>query len=86
MPAGDIARGVGLGPTAASFHLKELARAGLVRATRAGRTIRYAAHIEAMRGLLTYLAEDCCQGRPELCGGDVAAACAPRREKKIFQP
>jgi ArsR family transcriptional regulator, arsenate/arsenite/antimonite-responsive transcriptional repressor len=27
-----------------------------------------------MRKLLTYLTEDCCQGRPELCGETFAAA------------
>ena len=53
-----------------SFHLKELDRAGLVTATRAGRYIRYAVRIEGMRQLLAYLTEDCCQGRPELCGDD----------------
>lgn len=69
MTAGDIASAIGASPTNASFHLKELDRAGLVRATRQGRYIRYAVHVEGMRRLLTYLTEDCCQGRPELCGG-----------------
>src|SRR5664279_2163158 len=68
LPAGEIADAVGAAPTAASFHLKELDRAGLVTATRAGRYIRYAVHFEGMRKLLTYLTEDCCQGQPELCG------------------
>ena len=67
LPAGEIADAVGAAPTAASFHLKELDRAGLVTATRAGRYIRYAVHFEGMRKLLTYLTEDCCQGQPELC-------------------
>ena len=51
------------------YPLKELERAGLLIATRQGRFIRYAVHINAMRQLLTYLTEDCCQGQPELCGG-----------------
>ena len=68
LPAGEIADAVGAAPTAASFHLKELDRAGLVTATRAGRYIRYAVHFDGMRKLLTYLTEDCCQGQPELCG------------------
>jgi len=25
-------------------------------------------HFDGMRKLLTYLTEDCCRGRPELCG------------------
>lgn len=72
VPAGEIAAAVGASPTAASFHLKELDRAGLISATRHGRFIRYAVHIEGMRALLAFLSEDCCEGRPELCGGDLA--------------
>ncbi len=68
LAAGEIAHAVGAAPTAASFHLKELDRAGLLTATRAGRYIRYAVHFDGMRKLLTYLTEDCCQGQPELCG------------------
>jgi DNA-binding transcriptional ArsR family regulator len=68
LPASEIAEAVGATPTAASFHLKELDRAGLIRGTRDGRHIRYAVHVEGMRRLLTYLTEDCCQGHPELCG------------------
>jgi DNA-binding transcriptional ArsR family regulator len=68
LPAGEIADAVGAAATAASFHLKELDRAGLIHATRAGRYIRYAVHFDGMRQLLTFLSEDCCQGQPELCG------------------
>ncbi len=68
MPAGEIADKVGISATNTSFHLKELEHAGLLRATRQGRHVRYAIHVEGMRKLLTYLTEDCCQGRPELCG------------------
>jgi len=32
------------------------------------RQIFYAAAYDGMRQLLTFLTEDCCQGRPELCG------------------
>ncbi|MFM1816090.1 MAG: transcriptional regulator, ArsR family [Pseudomonadota bacterium] len=80
VPAGEIARAIGISPTATSFHLKELDRAGLVYSTREGRYIRYAVHIESMRAFLAFLAEDCCEGRPELCGSDVSragASCKP---------
>ena len=86
MPAGDIAEYVGMGATNASFHLKELDRAGLLRATRAGRYIRYAVDVEGMRELLTYLTEDCCQGRPELCGDAFVATskvCRPRKKSLV---
>ena len=68
LPAGEIADAVGASPTATSFHLKELDRAGLLHATRDGRFVRYAIHVEGIRQLLEYLTQDCCQGQPELCG------------------
>lgn len=74
MASSDIADAVGISPTGASFHLRELERAGLVEATRQGRFIRYAIHVESIRKLLTYLTEDCCQGQPELCGPAITMA------------
>lgn len=68
MAAGEIARGLGIGATALSFHMKELARAGLVRSWRDGRYVRYSVEIDGMRDLLNFLTEDCCNGQPELCG------------------
>jgi ArsR family transcriptional regulator, arsenate/arsenite/antimonite-responsive transcriptional repressor len=74
LPAGEIADAVSATPTAASFHLKELDRAGLIHATRDGRYVRYAVHVEGMRQLLDFLTEDCCRGQPELCGQTVKKA------------
>jgi ArsR family transcriptional regulator, arsenate/arsenite/antimonite-responsive transcriptional repressor len=74
LAAFEIAQAVGASPTAASFHLKELDRAGLIRSRRDGRYVRYAVHVEGMRKLLTYLTEDCCEGHPELCGGEIKKA------------
>lgn len=74
LASSEVAAAAGIGPTGASFHLKELDRAGLIRATRQGRFIRYAIHVEGMRRLLAYLTEDCCQGRPELCGATFKAS------------
>jgi len=68
MRAGELAERLGIGATSLSFHLKELDRAGLLVSTRRGRNIIYAVHIDGMRDLLAFLTEDCCQGRPELCG------------------
>jgi len=83
LPAGEIADAVGATPTAASFHLKELDRAGLIHATRAGRYIRYAVYVDGMRQLLEFLTEDCCQGQPELCGSaftTIAAVCTSTKK------
>lgn len=74
VPAGEIAEEIGVAPTALSFHLKELDHAGLVTSSRDGRFIRYALKVEGMRQLLTYLTEDCCRGRPELCGSAIKKA------------
>src|SRR5947208_9701486 len=82
MPAGEIGERVGISATNTSFHLKELDRAGLLRATRDGRYIRYAVDVEGMRKLLTYLTEECCDGRPELCGEAFVAASKLCRVKK----
>lgn len=68
LAAFEIAAAVEASPTATSFHLKELDRAGLIHASRDGRYVRYAVHVDGMRQLLEYLTEDCCQGQPELCG------------------
>jgi DNA-binding transcriptional ArsR family regulator len=86
LPAGEIADRVAITPTNTSFHLKELDRAGLLRATRQGRYIRYAINVEGMRRLLTYLTEECCQGHPELCGNIFVAAsrvCRPRKKATV---
>nr|WP_088343265.1 MULTISPECIES: metalloregulator ArsR/SmtB family transcription factor [Rhodomicrobium] len=84
LSAGEIGHEAGISPTSTSFHLKELERAGLLRSARDGRFIRYAVNIDAMRQLLEFLTEDCCQGSPEICGSVFATAkalCGSRGEK-----
>lgn len=58
--AGDIGAELGLAPATLSFHLKELAHAGLIRGRQEGRFIYYAADFEAMNELLAYLTRNCC--------------------------
>lgn len=85
MFAGEIAAKIKITAPNASFHLAELERAGLLHATRAGRNIRYAVHVEGMRRLLTFLTEDCCQGQPELCGAafaEVSKVCKAKAKCK----
>lgn len=67
LPAGVIAETLDVPPATLSFHLKELARAGLVTARREGRRIYYAPDMAGTRDLIGFLTEDCCQGRPEIC-------------------
>jgi ArsR family transcriptional regulator len=65
--AGDIARALDITPNTLSSQLAVLANAGLVASRRAGRSIIYMADYASMSELLVHLAEDCCQGRPEVC-------------------
>ncbi|MEX1167188.1 MAG: metalloregulator ArsR/SmtB family transcription factor [Hydrogenophaga sp.] len=51
-------------PTALSFHLKELSRAGLIGSEREGRNLFYRASIPLMNDLLGFLTAHCCQGVP----------------------
>ncbi|UVK37989.1 metalloregulator ArsR/SmtB family transcription factor [Mesorhizobium sp. AR10] len=67
LPAGEIAARLDIVQNTMSAHLKILDRAGLVRAEREGRIIRYVADMTGFRDLLAYLMEDCCNGAPELC-------------------
>ena len=68
LPAGEIAREVGLLPNTLSTHLTILGNAGLVHSRREGRSIIYSADYDGMRDLLGFLVGDCCAGRPEICG------------------
>ena len=45
-----------------SFHLKELAHAGLVSIEQQGRNLIYRADFAQMNSLLGYMTEHCCQG------------------------
>jgi DNA-binding transcriptional ArsR family regulator len=62
MTPGAMSEGSGAAPNTLSFHLKELAHAGLVTQQRDGRFLIYRADFERMNGLLAYLTENCCQG------------------------
>lgn len=68
LSAGEIARRLEVQPATLSFHLSQLERAGLIGSRRDSRRIIYAADFARMRSLLTFLTEDCCNGRPEVCG------------------
>lgn len=72
LPAGRIAEIVGAPASTLSFHLKELAAAGLVKSRQEGRFIFYTADYSAMAELVSFLTEKCCQGlsitRQRSCG------------------
>ena len=70
---GDIAQTLALPAATLSFHLKELAHAGLVTQERCGRNLIYRAAYGRMDALLGYLTAHCCEG--QAC--EAAPACAP---------
>jgi len=72
MPAGDIARQLGIPQNTMSAHLGILARANLVRAKRQSRSIIYRADLAGLRELTLFLLKDCCGGNAELCAPLVA--------------
>ncbi|HSH92487.1 MAG TPA: metalloregulator ArsR/SmtB family transcription factor [Ramlibacter sp.] len=59
---GVMAEHLGIAPSALSFHLKELAHAGMVTSEARGRNLIYRASFDRMNALLAYLTEHCCQG------------------------
>ena len=64
LPAGHIARTVGIPANTASTHLSILTGAGLLTAYRDGRSIIYSAVHEQVSELVRFLADDCCGGHP----------------------
>ncbi|MCB2112387.1 MAG: metalloregulator ArsR/SmtB family transcription factor [Parvularculaceae bacterium] len=68
LSAGALSEEFGLAPPTMSFHLKELANAGLVSSRKEGRHVFYAADYGGIRRLVDFLMADCCQGDPRLCG------------------
>ena len=77
--AGEIAERLEIPPATLTFHLKELAHAGLVESRREGRSIIYSLRAKGMQELLMFLAKDCCQGQPELC---FQLTCKPKKLKR----
>jgi DNA-binding transcriptional ArsR family regulator len=67
VPAGRIAETLEVPGATLSFHLKELARSGLVSSRQERQFIYYAVDFERMAELMTYLTQNCCQGMPQAC-------------------
>lgn len=85
VPAGELARAVGVPQNTLSAHLAVLSRAGLVIGERNSRSIIYRANIAAFRELTLFMIQDCCGGRAELCGPLVESllpCCPPQASVK----
>ncbi len=73
LSAGQMAKTLSIPNATLSFHLKELANAGLITARQESRFIFYAANFPAMNELLGFLTENCCAGNP--CGESTRVCC-----------
>ncbi|MBK0394922.1 ArsR/SmtB family transcription factor [Ramlibacter algicola] len=75
MTPSTMAEGLGISPSALSFHLKELVNAGLVTQERSSRNLIYRGEFAQMNALLGYLTENCCQGAGCVVERSPAAGC-----------
>ena len=84
--AGVVGEMLGVPPATLSFHLKELAHAGLVSSRQEGRFIYYSTDYGRMAALMTFLTQNCCQGTPQECLSVMETAlgscCAPQPKRK----
>lgn len=67
LSTGQLAEAIGLAQSTFSTHLAVLVKAGLVVSEKRGRRQIQRASVDALRGLMLFLAKDCCQSRAELC-------------------
>ena len=86
LPAGEIARLLDVPQNTMSTHLAVLARAGLISSERHSRSVIYRAEIDRVREIASFLVNDCCGGRPELCEPLVAEftpCCSPKEAADV---
>ena len=67
LPAGKIARKLGLPDATLSYHVNELLMAGLLRDFHKGASIIFSLNVEGIKGLLGFVLNDCCGPQAELC-------------------
>lgn len=80
VPAGELARLIGVPQNTLSAHLSILANAGLVGGERRSRSIIYRADLAMFREVISFLLTDCCGGRAEVCApllADLIPCCPP---------
>jgi ArsR family transcriptional regulator, arsenate/arsenite/antimonite-responsive transcriptional repressor len=81
MNAGAIAEAVGVPAATLSFHVAQLARAGLVTSRQESRFIYYSTNFAAMDDLIAYLTDNCCHGGQCLPKTQKIATTTKRRTK-----
>jgi ArsR family transcriptional regulator, arsenate/arsenite/antimonite-responsive transcriptional repressor len=85
LPAGEIARRLEVPQNTMSSHLAILSRAGLIDSERHSRSIVYRAVVERVREIASFLVQDCCGGRSELCEPLVTefTSCCPPKQSSV---
>jgi DNA-binding transcriptional ArsR family regulator len=81
VPAGELARLIGVPQNTMSAHLSILANAGLVGGERRSRSILYRADLARFREVVLFLLKDCCGGRADVCAplmSDLLPCCPPQ--------
>ncbi|ALR22840.1 MULTISPECIES: ArsR/SmtB family transcription factor [Sphingomonadales] len=66
LSTGELVEASGLSQSTFSTHLAVMVKAGLVIAEKRGRQQIQRANLDSLRGVMVFLAKDCCQGRTEL--------------------
>ncbi|MDF0488530.1 metalloregulator ArsR/SmtB family transcription factor [Sphingomonas sp. H39-1-10] len=67
LSTGQLVEASGLSQSTFSTHLAVLVKAGVVVSEKRGRRQIQRVSIDALRGLMIFLAKDCCGGRADLC-------------------
>ena len=62
----EMAEALGLKPNTLSHYLGELEACGLLHCERQGRSLIYTVDLASAGGLIDFLVNDCCRGRPDL--------------------
>ena len=79
LSVGEIGADLAISPATLSFHLKELANAGLVLPRQEGRYVYYAANYPRMDDLLGFLTENCCSRDADTCAPACGSPTKARR-------
>ena len=82
MNAGAIAEAVEVPAATLSFHIAQLARAGLVTSRQESRFVYYSANFATMDDLIAYLTDNCCEGGGQCLPKTAAVATTAKRRRR----